>query len=130
MLLENNSERVVNLINTFENLKDIDKVRLAIHLLEDLKFSYDFNLDQTKKTLDEVLSILDKDYGKVIVNFSKYTNLMLISSWYLELEEIDKKKFTIEMLFNIFQNDFKDNLINNNINENINVYDFYYSLGI
>ena len=130
MLLENNSERVINLINTFENLKDIDKVRLAIHLLEDLKFSYDFNLDQTKKSLDEVLSILDKDYGKVIVNFSKYTNLMLISSWYLELEEIDKKKFTIEMLFNIFQNDFKDNLINNNINENINVYDFYYSLGI
>ena len=129
MLLENNSERVINLINAFENLKDIDKVRLAIHLLEDLKFSYDFNLDQTKKSLDEVLSILDKDYGKVIVNFSKYTNLMLISSRYLELKEIDKKKFTIEMLFNIYQNDFK-NVVINNINENINVYDFYYSLGI
>lgn len=129
MLLENNSERVINLINTFENLKDIDKVRLAIHLLDDLKFSYDFSLDQTKKSLDEVLSILDKDYGKVIVNFSKYTNLMLISSLYLELEELDKKRFTIEMLFNIYQNDFKNETINK-INENINVYDFYYSLGI
>lgn len=129
MLLENNSENVVNLINIFDKLNDIDKIRLAIHLLEDLKFSYDFNLNQIKKSLEESLSILDKDYGKVIVNFSKYTNLMLISSRYLELEEIDKKKFTIEMLFNIYQNDFKDEVINN-INENINVYDFYYSLHI
>lgn len=129
MLLENNSERVINLINTFENLKDIDKVRLAIHLLEGINFSYDFNLDQTKKSLKESLSILDKDYGKVIVNFSKYTNLMLISAKYLELEEIEKKKFITEMLFNIYQNDFKNEVINN-INENINVYDFYYSLGI
>lgn len=129
MLLEDNSERVINLINIFENLKDIDKVRLAIHLLENLNFNYDFNLDQIKKSLNESLSILDKDYGKVIVNFSKYTNLMLISSRYLELGEIDKKKFTIEMLFNIYQNDFKNETINN-INENINVYDFYYSLGI
>lgn len=129
MLLENNSENVVNLINIFDKLNDIDKIRLAIHLLEDLKFSYDFNLNQIKKSLEESLSILDKDYGKVIVNFSKYTNLMLISSRYLELEEIDKKKFTIEMLFNIYPNDFKDEVINN-INENINVYDFYYSLHI
>ena len=129
MLLENNSENVVNLINIFDKLNDIDKIRLAMHLLDDLKFSFDFNLYQIKKSLEESLSILDKDYGKVIVNFSKYTNLMLISSRYLELEEIDKKKFTIEMLFNIYQNDFKDEVINN-INENINVYDFYYSLHI
>lgn len=129
MLLENNPETVVNLINIFDKLNDIDKIRLAIHLLEDLKFSYDFNLNQIKKSLEESLSILDKDYGKLIVNFSKYTNLILISSNYLELEEIDKKKFTIEMLFNIYQNDFNDEVINN-INENINVYDFYYSLGI
>lgn len=129
MLLENNSENVVNLINIFDKLNDIDKIRLAMHLLDDLKFSFDFNLNQIKKSLEESLSILDKDYGKVIVNFSKYTNLMLISSRYLELEEIDKKKFTIEMLFNIYQNDFKDEVINN-INENINVYDFYYSLHI
>ena len=129
MLLENNSENVGNLINIFDKFNDIDKIRLAMHLLDDLKFSFDFNLNQIKKSLEESLSILDKDYGKVIVNFSKYTNLMLISSRYLELEEIDKKKFTIEMLFNIYQNDFKDEVINN-INENINVYDFYYSLDI
>lgn len=129
MLLEDNSERVINLINTFENLKDIDKVRLAIHLLEDLKFSCDFSLDQIKKSLKDTLSILDKDYEKVIVNFLKYTNLMLISAKYLELEEIEKKKYIVEILFNIYQSDFKDETINN-INENINVYDFYYSLGI
>ena len=129
MLLENNSENVINLINIFDKLNDIDKIRLVIHLLEDLKFSYDFNFDKAKKSLGETLSILDKDYGKVIVNFSKYTNLMLISAKYLELEEFEKKKFITEMLFNIYQNDFQSETINK-INENINVYDFYYSLGI
>lgn len=127
MLLENNSERVINLINTFDSLVDIDKVRLAIYLLDNLKFSCNFDFNQMKKFLEKTLSILDKDYGKIIVNFSRYTNLMLISAKYLEFEETEKKKFIVEILFNIYQNDLKKKSIND-INENINVYDFYYSL--
>ena len=34
MLLENNTKKVINLIHQFDNLSDIDKVRLAIYLLE------------------------------------------------------------------------------------------------
>ena len=45
MLLDNNTERVMNLIEMFDDLKEIDKIRLAIHLLEDLGFvpTYDIN---------------------------------------------------------------------------------------
>lgn len=32
MLLGSNTERVINLVDMFDNLKGIDKIRLAIHL--------------------------------------------------------------------------------------------------
>ena len=34
MLLSDNTERVIDLIEMFDDLKDFDKIRLAIHLLE------------------------------------------------------------------------------------------------
>ena len=34
MLLNNNTERVMDLIDIVDELKGIDKIRLAIHLLE------------------------------------------------------------------------------------------------
>ncbi len=36
MLLDDNTEKVIDLVNMFDDLKGIDKVRLAIHLLEDI----------------------------------------------------------------------------------------------
>ncbi len=38
MILENNTERVMNLVDMINDLNGIDKVRLAIHILEDLGF--------------------------------------------------------------------------------------------
>lgn len=38
MLLSNNTERVMDLIDMVDELKGIDKIRLAIHLLENLIF--------------------------------------------------------------------------------------------
>ena len=43
MLLENNTKKVIDLIHQFDILNDIDKVRLAIYLLENKNFSVDFN---------------------------------------------------------------------------------------
>ena len=34
MLLENNTERVMNLVDMIDDLNGIDKIRLAIHILE------------------------------------------------------------------------------------------------
>ena len=128
MLLESNTKKVIDLIHQFDNLSDIDKIRLAIYLLENKNFNVDFNVKDMIILLKQVLSVLDLNYTKVITNFSKYKHLLFFSAKYLELTEKEKKHFSIEMIFNIYENDFKDKVINNEINNNLLVYDYCYSL--
>ena len=128
MLLENNTKKVIDLIHQFDNLSDIDKVRLAIYLLENKNFSVDFNVRDMIILLKQILSILDPNYTKVITNFSKYKNLLFFSAKYLELTEKEKKHFSIEMIFNIYENDFRDKIINDEINNHLLVYDYSYSI--
>lgn len=129
MLLDSNTEKVINLALMIDDLKGIDKVRLAIHLLEESYFftKYDENFI---KLLNEALEILDPNSKKVIINFAKYKNLLFISAKYMELSLLEKQKFSVELLFNIFQYDFKNEEINAKINQKINVYDYYYSLNV
>ena len=128
MLLESNTKKVIDLIHQFDNLSDIDKVRLAIYLLENKHFNVDFNVTDIIILLKQTFSILDPNYTKVITNFSKYKHLLFFSAKYLELTEKEKKHFSIEMIFNIYETDFKDKLINDEINNNLLVYDYCYSL--
>ncbi len=58
----------------------------------------------------------------------KYNHLLFFSAKYLELTEKEKKNFTIEMLFNLFETDFKDKIINKEINKHLNVYDYCYAV--
>ena len=76
MLLENNTNKVINLIYQFDNLSNIDKVRLAIYLLENKHFNVDFNIEYMINTLKSLLGKLDSNYTKVIINFSKYKHLL------------------------------------------------------
>ena len=128
MLLDKNSQKVIYLIQKYDNLSDIDKIRLAIYLLENKKFSVDFNVRDMIILLKQILSTLDPNYTKVITNFSKYKHLLFFSAKYLELTEKEKKHFSIEMIFNIYENDFKDKVINEEINKHLLVYDYCYSL--
>ena len=128
MLLDKNSQKVIDLIKKYDNLSDIDKIRLAIYLLENKNFNVDFNVSDMIILLKQVLSILDPNYTKVITNFSKYKHLLFFSAKYLELIEKEKKHFSIEMIFNIYENDFKDKVINDEINNHLLVYDYCYSL--
>ena len=128
MLLESNSKKVIDLIHQFDNLSDIDKIRLAIYLLENKNFNVDFNVRDMIILLKQVLSILELNYTKVITNFSKYKHLLFFSAKYLELTEKEKKHFSIEMIFNIYENDFKNKIINYEINKHLLVYDYCYSL--
>lgn len=130
MLLSDDTERVMNLVDNIDDLKGEDKIRLAIYLLENLGFKTDYDIDSFIVLLKEILEKLDSNYNKVITNFAKYKNLLLISAKYMELTEIEKKKLSVELLFNIFQYDFKDKNINNKVNKNLNVYDYCYSLNI
>lgn len=128
MLLDKNSKKVIDLIQKYDNLSDIDKIRLAIHLLENKNFNVDFNVRDMIILLKQVLNVLDPNYTKVITNFSKYKHLLFFSAKYLELNEKEKKHFSVEMIFNIYENDFKDKVINDEINSHLLVYDYCYSL--
>ncbi len=128
MLLDKNSKKVIDLIQKYDNLSDIDKIRLAIHLLENKNFNVNFNVRDMIILLKQVLNVLDPNYTKVITNFSKYKHLLFFSAKYLELNEKEKKHFSVEMIFNIYENDFKDKVINDEINSHLLVYDYCYSL--
>ena len=127
MLLENNTNKVINLVYQFDDLSNIDKIRLAIYLIENKYFYVDFNIEYMTNTLKSILEKLDSNYTKVITNFSKYKHLLFFSAKYLELTEKEKKHFTVEMLFNIYNTDFNDE-INALINDKLLVYDYYYQL--
>lgn len=130
MLLESNTEKVKSLVDMVDNLKGIDKIRLAIQILENLYFSTEYDVDSFIKLLKEILGQLDLDYNITITNFAKYKNLLFISAKYMELSLLEKQKFLVEMLFNIFEYDFKNQKINTKINKQLNVYDYCYSLKI
>ena len=128
MLLDNNTKKVINLINDFDTLSNIDKLKLSIYILENKKFNVNFNTRDIIILLKKVLSNLDSNYGKNIVNFSKYKYLLFFSAKYLELNDLEKKKFTVEMLFNIYETDFNDKIINSKINNYLLAYDYCYTL--
>lgn len=127
MLLENNTKKVIDLLYQFDNLSNIDKVRLAINLLENKHFNIEFNINDIVNILKLVMQELDPNYSKVITNFSKYKHLTFFSAKYLELIEKEKMNFTIEMLFNIYETDFNNKFINDLINNNLLIYDYSYS---
>ena len=63
MLLENNTEMVMNLVDIIDDLNGIDKVRLAIHLLEESYFSTEYE-ENFIQLLKEVLEILNPNSKK------------------------------------------------------------------
>lgn len=130
MLLNDNTEKVIDLVDMVDDLKGIDKIRLAIHMLENLGFTTNYDIKKFIKLLKEILEVMNPNYNKVITNFAKYKNLLFISAKYMELSTLEKQKFSVELLFNIFEFDFENLEINNKINNQLNVYDYCYSLNV
>ena len=128
MLLDNNTEKVIHLARMVDDLNGIDKIRLSIHIFESLGFTTNYDIQRILKLLQEVLEIIEPNSKNKIINFSKYKNLLFISAKYMELSIEEKQKFSVELLFNIFQYDFKNEEINTIINQELNVYEYYYSL--
>lgn len=123
MLLENNDIKVIKLLDNFDNLTNIDKLRLCINILE----KEEFELNEAKNIINNILTNIDNEYKNNIINFNKYKHLLVLSAQYLELDNNQKKHFIIEMLFNIYNTDFNKN-INKFINNNLYVFDYYYQL--
>ena len=59
MLLDNNSRKVIDLIQKYDNLSDIDTISLAIYLLENKNFDVDFNIRNMVILLKQILMYRD-----------------------------------------------------------------------
>ena len=61
MLLDNKTKKVFDLIDMYNNLSNIDKVRLAIYLLDNKNFYINFNIKDIiillKETLNKHLNV-------------------------------------------------------------------------
>lgn len=128
MLLNDNTNKVIELLDYFDNLTNIDKLRLTIHLLENKQFSINYNTDNMINILKEVLGTLDKEYSNTISSFSKYRHLLFFSAKYLELTENEKKNLSVEIMYNVYDTDFEDKNVNDKINNDLLVYDYIYSI--
>lgn len=128
MLLDSNTKKVIDLLQKFDNLSEIDKIRLALYLIENKNFNTNFNIRDITILLKSILSKLDDNYNKVITNFSKYNHLVFFSTKYLEFSELEKKHFSIEMLFDIYETNFNNNYINKEIKNNLSIFEYCYSL--
>ena len=45
MLLDNNTKKIINLINNFDTLNNIDKLKLSIYILENNNFDINYILE-------------------------------------------------------------------------------------
>ena len=124
ILLNNNTKKVINIIDDVEKLDGVDKLRLVIYYFENLDSTTNYNVDSFIQLLKNILGKLDINYNKVITNFAKYKNLLLILAKNMEFTEEEKKKFSLELLFNIYEYDFKNKNINTEITKGLNVYDY------
>ena len=125
MLLDSNNEKVIKFMSYFDDLNNLEKLRLSIHLLESKYIN--FSKKQIINLLKEVLNKLDDTKG-IIINFSKYKNLSLLVSKFIELSDEEKTRLIIEILFNIYETDFNNTSINKKINHNLPIYELTYEL--
>lgn len=128
MLLESNTINVIKLLHQFDVLSNIDKVRLALYITENKNFNTNFNTIDIIILLKQILTILNHKSSKKIINFSIYKHLLLFSAKYLELSVIEKKQFSIEILFNIYNTNFKNKKINKVIRKRLLIFDYGYCL--
>ena len=131
MLLSTNTVDVIELLEKYEKLNIIDKIRLSIIILEGKYISTGHYDDEKLITfLKRMLGKLDPEYNTTIINFAKYTHLILLSARYIEINYMSKKKFSIEMLFSIYEHKFDDEELTKEVNENLNIYDYAYELNL
>lgn len=67
------------------------------------------------------------DFVNIVTKFLDIIYIIILTTYTLFLT-YPKKKFTVEMLFNIHETDFDNKIINNNINNYLLVYDYCYAL--
>jgi len=93
--------KTLEILRYFKRLSEIDKLRLAIHLLESNYLHSDIDRNYEIQKLEKRLIELDSSYATTITNFSKYKVLTFLSAQFMELSEYDRNILLTEILENI-----------------------------
>ena len=98
MILNYKSMKTLEILKCFKRLDEIDKLRLAIHLLESKYLHLDIDKNKEIQQLEKRLIELDSSYATTITNFSKYKVLTFLSAMFMELSEYNKNILVTEIL--------------------------------
>jgi len=98
VILNYKSMKTLEISRHFKELREIDKLRFAIHLLESKYLHLDIDKGKEIQRLEKRLIELDNSYATIITNFSNYKYLTFLSAMFMELSEYNKNILVIEML--------------------------------
>jgi len=93
--------KTIEILGCFKKLCEVDKLRLAIHLLESKYLHLDIDKDEHIRKLEVKLIALNDSYNSV-TNFNEYKYLTYLSAMFMELSEYDKNALVLDMLENIY----------------------------
>ena len=90
--------KTIEILGYFKKLCEVDKLRLAINLLESPYLHLDIDKAKEIKRFEKRLS----EWGyETIINFNEHKYLVYLSAKWLELSEYDKNVLVIDILDNI-----------------------------
>ena len=95
--------KTLEILRCFKQLCGVDKLRLAIYLLESKYLHLDIDKARKIQKLEERLIKLDSTYATTITNFSKYKYLTFLSAMFMELSDYNKNILVTEMLEEIYK---------------------------
>ena len=103
VILNYKSMKTLEILRCFKQLCEVDKLRLAIHLLENKYLHLEIDKVKEIQQLKEKLINLDSTYATTITNFNKYKYLTFLSALFMELSEYNKNILVTEMLEKIYK---------------------------
>ena len=103
MILNYKSMKTLEILRNFKRLCEVDKLKLAIHLLESKYLHLDIDKEREIQRLEKRLIALEPSYATTITNFNNYKYLTFLSAQFMELSNYNRNILVTEILENIFK---------------------------
>ena len=98
VILNFKSMNTIEILRCFKKLCEVDKLRLAINLLDSKYLHLDIN--KAKEIMAIEKRLVELSY-ETIINFNEHKYLVFLSAKFMELSEYDKNILVVEILANI-----------------------------
>ena len=98
------NEQTNKMIDVIKTMKEKDKLRLAICLVNDSMSSISYDKKEILKKADGRLKEIDEEYRTTIVNMAKYGTVLLTTAMITELP-LEEQNKVVMFLINSIRND-------------------------